>query len=170
MADTERAVFKVFIKGSIQDVWREITKTHEAQKCMFNCVLHTNGLKPGGKVRMRTKNGKYTLVAGEVLEFDPPHRYSHTFRFTGLDDPPCKVTYELKEVAGGVDFTLIVDDMPSGTKTAQQMQQGGTMIVNTLRAVVETGRPSFGTRMLFVLFKVMEPFNPKRSRSEHWPL
>ncbi|HHH31292.1 MAG TPA: hypothetical protein ENK57_23500 [Polyangiaceae bacterium] len=57
-----------------------------------------------------------------------------------------------------------------GTKTAKQMGQGGNMIVNTLKACLETGKPSFGTRALFVLFRIMTPFSPKRCRSEHWPI
>jgi uncharacterized protein YndB with AHSA1/START domain len=115
MPETEKAVFKVLIHGPIQTVWREITKTDEAQGCMFNMQLHTDGLRPGGKIRMRTKSGKYTGVVGEVLEFDPPRRYAHTFRFTNFDDPPCKVIYELREVPEGTEFTLILEDMPAGT-------------------------------------------------------
>lgn len=170
MAETERAVFKVFIRGSIDAVWREITKTDEVQPCMFNMRLHTPGLKPGAPVRMRTKNGKYTGVVGDVLEFDPPRKYSHTFKFTNYDDPPCTVIYELKEVTGGVEFTMTLDDMPKGTKTAKQMVQGGQMIVNTLKAVVETGKPPLGTRMLYAMFSLMEPMSPKATRSENWPM
>lgn len=170
MAEKQRAVFKVFIKGSVQDVWREITKTDEVQKCMFNMRLHTPGLKVGGPMQMRTKSGKYTGAVGEVIEFDPPRRYAHTFRFTNLEDPPCKVIYDLKEVAGGVEFTLTLDDMTAGTKSAKQMTQGGTMIVNTLKRVVETGRPSFGVRMLYIMFAAMEPFTPKKLKVENWPL
>lgn len=169
-AAATKAVFKVFIRGTIEAVWREITKTGDPQGCMFNTQLHTNGLRPGGQMRMRTKNGKYTVVAGEVLEFDPPHRYAHTFRFTQYDDPPCKVIYDLKEVEGGVDFTLTIDDMPAGTKTAKQMSQGGSWIVNTLKRIVETGRPSFGIRILYRLFRALEFLSPKRTRTENWPL
>lgn len=170
MSTSERAVFQVFIEGPIQDVWREITRTDAPQKCMFNMQLHTPGLKPGAPMQMRTKSNKFVGVVGEVLDFDPPRRYAHTFRFTNYDDPPCKVIYELKEVPGGTDFTLILEDMPAGTKTAKQMTQGGKMIVNTLKRVVETGQPAFGIRMLYVLFKVMEPLSPKRQRTENWPL
>jgi hypothetical protein len=49
------------------------------------------------------------------------------------------------------------------------MKQGGRMIVNTLKAVVENGRPSFGTRLLYRLFRGMEPCSPKTTRSENWP-
>lgn len=169
MPDTERLVHKILIQGSIDDVWREITKTDEVQGAMFNMQLHTDGLAPGGKVRMRSKNGKWTGVVGEVLEFDPPRRYAHTFRFTQYDDPPCKVVYELKEVPDGVEFTLISENVPAGTRTAKQMKQGGDMIVKTLKAIVETGKPPLGTRLLYVLFKLMEPFTPRKCLSANWP-
>jgi uncharacterized protein YndB with AHSA1/START domain len=170
MAEREPIKFKIFIRGTIQQVWHELTKTGEPQQCFFNNVLHTTGLKVGAPVRMRSPNGKYTAVVGEVLEFDPPHRYVTSFRFTNYDDPPCRVIHELKEVPGGVEYSLTVENAPSGTKTERDMARGGTLIINTLKAMVENGRPSFGTRMLFVLFKVLGPLTPKRCRSENWPL
>lgn len=167
---TESAVFKVTIAGTIEAVWKELTRTDDLQPAMFNTQLHTRGLAPGAKIAMRTKNGKYTGVVGEVLEFDPPRRYAHTFRFTQYDDPPCTVIYELSEVPGGVEFILRVEDMPVGTKTTKEMTRGGTMIVNTMKAVIETGKPTLGTRLLFVLFKLMEPFSPAKTRSGNWPV
>lgn len=171
MAETERSVFKIFIRGSIEQVWREITKTDEPQACFFNMQLHTPGLKPGQPIQMRTKSNRFVGAVGEVLEFDPPHRYSHTFRFTQHDDPPCVVTYELKPVTNGVEFTMILDQMTKGTKTTKQMQQGGTWIIGTLKSVVETGRPSFGVRVLYRMLGWFEPLmSPKKTRVEYWPL
>jgi uncharacterized protein YndB with AHSA1/START domain len=167
---SEKAVFRVFIRGPIQAVWREITKEGEPQKCMFNMRLETDGLKPGGQIRMRSASGKTTGVVGEVLEFDPPHRYVHTFRFTQYDDPPCTVIHELKEVDGGVEYTLTHENLPAGSKTARQMNQGGALICKTLKAVVERGRPTFGVRMLYRVFSLLEPLTPRKCRSEHWPL
>jgi len=170
MAETQKAVFKVFIQGAIQDVWREITKTDEPQQAFFNMQLHTDGLRRGGRMQMRSPNGKYTSVVGEVLEFDPPHRYAHTFRFTQYDDPPCIVRFELKELQGGVEFTMTLEDLPAGTRTAKEMIRGGDMITKNMKAIVETGRPPLWVRMLYTMFKLMEPFSPKRTRSENWPL
>lgn len=170
MSKTERAVFKVFIKGSIDAVWREITKLDDLQPAFFNMRMQTNGLKPGGQIRMQSANAKYTGSVGEILEFDPPRRFSHTFRFTQYEDPPCRVTYDLKQVEGGVDFTMTCDDIPSNTKTAKQMKQGGNMITRVLKSVVETGKPSIGMRLMFALFKLSEPFSPKKTLSENWPL
>ncbi len=170
MTETRKIVAKIFIEGSIDDVWHEITKTDELQGAMFNMRLHTDGLRLGGHIRMRTPDGKYTGVVGEILEFDPPHRYGHTFKFTNYNDPPCKVFYDLKEVAGGVEFTLTAEDVPVGTKTAKQMTSGADFIVKTLKAIVETGKPPLGTRMLYAMFRLMGPFSPKSTLSEHWPL
>jgi len=170
VSETRKIVAKVFIEGSIDDVWHEITKTDELQGAMFNMRLHTDGLGLGGHIRMRTADGKYTGVVGEILEFDPPHRYGHTFKFTNYDDPPCKVFYDLEEVSGGVEFTLTAEEVPVATKTAKQMKGGAGFIVKTLKAIIENGTPPLGTRALFVMFKVMAPFSPKSTLSEHWPL
>lgn len=163
-------MFRVLIQGSLDDVWNEITRTDEPIAAFFNNRMHVGELKAGSKLAMRSPDGKWTGVVGEVLEVVPRQRFSHTFRFTNFDDPECIVIYDLEEKDGGVQFTLTIENLPTGTKTAKQMVQGGTMIVNTLKAVIETGRPSFGTRMLFVLFKLLAPFSPKKCRSENWPV
>ena len=38
------AIFRIVIQADIQRVWRELTKTDEAQGAVFNAWLHTNGL------------------------------------------------------------------------------------------------------------------------------
>jgi uncharacterized protein YndB with AHSA1/START domain len=121
-------------------------------------------------MQMRTGSGKHVLVVGEILEFDPPHRFVHSHRFTQHDDPVCQVAYELKPVAGGVEVTLRVIGLALGTATAKSMQQGGSMILQSLKAIAETGRPPLGTRLLYVAFGLMEFVLPKRTRSENWPL
>ncbi len=168
--DPARGKFRILIRGSIDAVWNEITRTDAPIPAFFNSRLDARELAPGARFAMRSPDGKTTGIVGEILEFEPPRRFAHTFKFTNFDDPECRVIYDLEEVEGGVQFTLTITDLPEGTKTAKQMLQGGTLIVNTLKAVIETGRPAFGTRLLFLLFKLMAPFAPKRCRSEHWPL
>ena len=129
------AIFRIVIQADIQRVWRELTKTDEAQGAVFNAWLHTTGLVPGGHMQMRTGSGKHVLVVGEVIDVDPPHRFVHTHRFTQYDDPVCQVAYELKPVASGVEVTLRVSGMPAGTRTAKSMQQGGHMILKSLKAI-----------------------------------
>ncbi len=173
MADSPApdAVFKIFIQADIQRVWRELTKTGEAQGAVFNAWLHTRGgLVPGAAMQMQTGTGKHVLVVGEVVACEPPHRFVHTHRFTQHEDPVCQVSYELKPVGSGVEVTLRVIGLPEGTPTAKSMRSGGTMILNSLKAIAETGRPSLGTRLMYWMFDHMEFMLPARTRSEHWPL
>jgi uncharacterized protein YndB with AHSA1/START domain len=168
--DKTDAVFRIFINADIQRVWRELTKTGEAQGAIFNAWLHTSGLVPGAPMQMRTGSGRHVIVQGEVVAFEPPHRFVHTHRFTQYDDPVCQVSYELKPVGAGVEVTLRVIGLPANTPTARSMASGGTAILKVLKAIAETGRPPRGTRLMYWLFEHMEFVLPARTRTEHWPL
>lgn len=168
--DAHRSYFRVVIRAPIDKVWAELTRTDAMLPFFFNAVCDTSGLEPGAPIRMRSKDGKYTSVVGDVLEFEPPHRYAHTFRFTNLDDPEAIVRYRLKEVEGGTEFTLINENVPAGTRTEKYMTQGGTFITENLKALVETGKPTPGGRFALFMIGLFAPFTPKRCRSEHWPL
>jgi uncharacterized protein YndB with AHSA1/START domain len=170
MSDVSKQLFRVTINASLQDVWDVLTKEGEPLPFFFGSVLHTTGLKPGAPIRMRTPDNKYTGVVGEVLEFDPPHRYAHTFKFTNLDDPPCKVTYELKKVDAGVELTLISEQIPAGTKTEKYMADGGKFITETLKSIVETGKPSTKSRLILLMCRLTQWMTPKNCLSENWPL
>jgi hypothetical protein len=165
-----KAMYRVVINGSLEEVWNEITRRDAPIPAFFNSQLHAETLTAGSPMAMRTGSGKYTSVVGKIIEFKPMTRFSHTFKFTNYDDPECIVIYDLLPVQNGVQFTLTIEDLPEGTKTAKQMITGSKMIVNTLKAVIETGRPTFGIRLLYRLFKVLEPISPKACKSENWPL
>ncbi|MCC2617829.1 SRPBCC domain-containing protein [Aestuariibacter halophilus] len=165
-----RSVHKIFIAAPIDKVWQQITQRDGLQAQFFNARLDTPGLAPGAPIRMRTgKDGKYTSVVGEVLTYDPPHEYSHTFKFTNLDDPYCTVIYLLKAVDGGTEFTLINEDMPAGSKTEKYMVQGADFILQTLKGLMESGKPPFKSRLLLAMIGLFAFATPKRCRSEHWP-
>lgn len=170
MTAVTRQVCQVVIKAPIQVVWDALTRQGQPLPFFFGSVMHTTGLAPGAQLRMRSPDGKFTAVVGEILECSPPTRFSHTFRFTDLNDPACVVTYELREVDGGTEFTLTSDQVPVGTKTEKNMAQGGAFITDVLKSLVETGRPSLSKRILLAIIRAMGPFSPAASRSEHWPL
>lgn len=167
-----KAVFRIVIAGSQDAIFKELTKTDTPQGAVFNSMLTLSspGLVAGRKMQMRTVSGKRAMVVGEVVEYDPPRRFAHLHRFTRYEDPVCKVVYELKAVGGGVEVTLTVENIPAGTKTAAEMQRGGMFILNNLKSIVETGRPPFGTRLMYWMFGAMEFVLPKSTKSENWPL
>ena len=170
MAERGKQVFRIVIDGPQQAIFEELTRTDRPLPAIFNAQMHATRLSRGGAMQMRTPSNKHVLVVGEILEYDPPHRFAHTHRFAQHDDPFCRVSYELKPVTGGVEVTLTVDDLPLGTKTAKDMGQGGDAILRNLRSTVETGRPTFAWRIIYALFGLLERTLPARTRVEHWPL
>ena len=167
---TTTLVSRVVINAPIQHVWDTLTKKDEVLPFFFGTVLHTTTLAPGAPIRMRSPNGKYTGVVGDVLEFEPPTRYAISFKFTNYDDPICKVTYDLKEIEGGTEFTLTSSEVPAGTKTAGQMKGGAEIITACLKKICETGKPTFMARFIMFMSSMTAFMTPKACRSENWPL
>ena len=109
MPDSPSAMFQVHIQGSLEDVWHEITRTDQPIPAFFNNRMHRGPLEAGSPLAMRTGDGKWTGVVGEITEVVPHKRFAHTFKFTNYDDPPCKVIYELEPEGDGVGEVLGVD-------------------------------------------------------------
>lgn len=172
MADSNKAVFRIVIAGTMEAVFRELTKTGEPQGAVFNSMLTLDapGLVRGRKMQMRTVSGRHAVVIGEVLEHEAPTRFAHTHRFTQRDDPFCTVVYDIRKVEGGVEVTLTVENIPVGTKTETEMRRGGNFILKNLKAIVETGRPPLGSRLMYTMFGALEFVLPARTKSENWPL
>lgn len=168
----DRQVYKVLINAPIETVWNTLVRTDEVLPFFFGAVCEAeNGqLTVGHRMRMVTPNRKFASVVGKVTEFSPPHRYAHTFKFTQWDDEYCTVTYDLRETAEGVEFSLITTGVPAGTKTAKSMADGGAFITQNLKTLVETGKPAFSGRMVMLLGPVMALMTPSACRSENWPL
>ncbi|MDH3619635.1 MAG: SRPBCC domain-containing protein [Gammaproteobacteria bacterium] len=168
--EVEKTYNRVVIRAPIHKVWAELTREDTVLPFFFNSTCKTpDGLKVGAPVRMVSKNGKHAAVVGDVLEFDPPYRYAHTFKFTSLEDPPCIIRYELKEVDGGTEFTLISERVPAGSKSENYMRSGGVFITNNLKAFVETGKASAGGRFALFMMGLTAFMTPSSCKIENWP-
>ncbi len=164
----EKSIYSIMIDALIGRVWDELVKTDTVLPFFFGAVCDTTGLKPGAAMAMRSKDGKHTSVVGEVLEFDPPHRYAHSFKFTNYDDPPCKVTYDLKGVDGRTEFRLITENALAGSKTEKAMARGNGFIGGNLKSLVESGKPLFSGRMVMLIGALTGWMMPRITRSENW--
>ncbi len=170
MTEIERQLWKIVIAAPIETVWNTLVRTDEVLPFLFGAVCQTeDGLKPGKPMRMISKDGKFVIAYGEVLDFTPPTRFSHRINFAmAADEKPGITTYELKEVPGGTELTLI-SEVLAGTETAK-MARTGQFIVDNLKTLIETGRPTIGGRMVLLMGPVMSLFTPARCRAEKWPL
>ena len=169
MSEIKQAVFRIQIAAPIERVWAALTREGEVLPFFYNSVMHTPSLAPGSPVRLRTADGKFTAVVGDILVVEPPHRFAHTMMFTQLNDPPSQVTYELVEKDGGTELTLILENVPAGSKSEGYMMSGGTFITETLKGCVETGRPPFKHRLFLAMIGLFGFMTPKVCKSENWP-
>lgn len=162
---------RTFIEAPIETVWSTLVKTDAPLPFFFGAICQTKaGLSEGAKMRMAHPNGKVAMVVGEVLAFEPPHKYSHTFQMTHIDEPPAKVTYLLTEKDGGTEFDLVIENAVAGSKLAKEMQSAQSFISGNLKALCETGRPAFSGRMVGLLGPIFGMLAKKQQRIENWPL
>lgn len=166
----EKEIYKVLIKAPIDIVWSELIKTTSPRPFFWNSSWDANSMAPGNAYRMVSSDGKTVAVVGEILEMQPPHRLVHSFQLTSLDDPPSKVTYTLRETADGTEFCLITENIVAGSKSEKSMADGSRFIVENFKAYVETGKVTFGARLMLAMFSVMAPLTPKSMRADKWPL
>ena len=165
-----KEVYKVLIKAPIETVWSELIKTTSPRPFFWNSSWDATSMAPGKAYRMVSNGGKTVAVVGEILEMQPPHKLVHSFRLTSLDDPPSTVTYTLRETAEGTEFCLITENIVAGSKSEKSMADGAKFIVANFKAYVETGKVTFGARLMLAMFSLMAPLTPKSMSADKWPL
>lgn len=164
-------VNRVLINAPIETVWNTLVKTDDALPFFFGSICETkDGLRPGARYRMVSANRKVAMVVGEVLRFEPPHVYAHTFSMTNIEEAPVKVTYTLTEKDGGTEFELRIDDLVPGSRLAKQMVGSQGFIANNLKILCETGRPAFSGRMVGLLGPLMAALSKTSQAAGKWPL
>lgn len=166
----DREIYKVVIKAPIETVWSELINTTAPRPFFWNSGWDAEQMAVGNAYRMVSNGGKTVAVVGKILEMDPPHRLVHSFQLTSLEDPASTVTYTLKEVDDGTEFCLITENILAGSKSEKSMADGAKFIVENLKAFVETGKVTFGARIMLAMFSIMAPLTPKSMSADKWPL
>ena len=167
----EKSINRTFISAPVETVWSTLVATDKPLPFFFGSICDTkDGLKQGAKMRMLHPNRKIAMIVGEVLVFEPPYRYSHTFKMTNLQDEPCVVTYELREKDGGTEFDLILENAIEGSKLQKEMLGAQGFISKNLKAMAETGKPAFTGKMVGLMSPIMALIAKSEQKVEHWPL
>ena len=166
----ERAIYKVIIKAPVETVWSELINTRSPRPFFWDSSWDAKEMAPGNAYRMVSNKGRTVAVVGEILEMEPPHKLVHSFRLTSLEDPSSTVTYTLKEVPEGTEFSLVTENIPAGSKSEKSMADGSKFIIKNFKAYVETGQVTFSARLMLSMFRLMAPMTPKSMSSENWPL
>lgn len=149
-------VFRVHIKAPVEAVWKAITDPAWSARYGYG-AMHFD-LRPGGTFRGMANDGLLamgapeTVVEGEVIEADPPHRLVQTYHMTfdpaAAAEPATTVTWTLEALQPTVTRLTVVHDLsdaPAHSKlvSGDDPQAGGgwPYVLSDLKSIIETGEP-----------------------------
>ncbi|MEP6835766.1 MAG: SRPBCC domain-containing protein [Gemmatimonas sp.] len=154
---TVTQVYRIFIKATPQAIWDAITKPEWTQKWGYG-LADQYDLRPGGQYlgqaseSMKQFGMSGTIVDGEVLEVDAPHKLVITWRMA--IDPAMhaegftKLTYEIEAGRDGVSKFSVIHDvsgrpghgaMVAGDKQGPGTGAGWIWILSDLKTMLENG-------------------------------
>jgi uncharacterized protein YndB with AHSA1/START domain len=148
MTQTTVQVYNVFIKATPDAIWDAITRPEFTTKYFYGSRIEST-LEPGTPIIGWSADHEQKLTDGEVLESDPPHKLSYTWRSlwdeAQADEEPSRVTWEIAPQEGGVTKLSVVHDrLEQSPKTAESVAGGWMFILSGLKTLLETGEPLAG--------------------------
>jgi uncharacterized protein YndB with AHSA1/START domain len=138
-----RYVHVVHIRTTPEKLWDALTRPELTRLYYYGMDIATD-LRPGAVLeyaRSEPDGSRKTVIAGKVLEVDPPRRLVHSFAFLAKQDEPTRVTYALEPVGDLVRLTVTHEGFDGETETYQMVRGGWAPIIDGLKTYLETGRP-----------------------------
>jgi uncharacterized protein YndB with AHSA1/START domain len=157
-------MYKVYIKTTPEAIWNAITQPEWTARYGYTGFVEYD-LKPGGAYKVRgtpafraaseAKGHELPeiLIAGEVLEVDPPHKLVTTFHML-MDaamaaEAITRITHEIVQVSPGLcslTLTHELDGAPNlagvvgGTFESGGAGGGHAWVLSDLKTLLETGK------------------------------
>ena len=158
---TATQVYQVYIRATPEAIWDAITKPEWTQRYGYGGVADFD-LKPGGRANIHASQAMKDagaakgwpvpdeIVAGEVIEADPPRRLVQTWQM--MMDPDVaaegttRLTYEIEQHQEGVAKLTVTHELEGKPKlqllvSGQTRMAGGgwPWILSDLKTLLESG-------------------------------
>jgi uncharacterized protein YndB with AHSA1/START domain/DNA-binding transcriptional ArsR family regulator len=131
-------VYRVFIRATPERVWQALTDGSLTER-YFYAGRMTSEWDAGSPYALVAPDGT-AMIAGEVLESEPPHRLVLTFRFVSRKDAPSRLTWEIEPRGQASMVTLTHEfDRRDGSFESVDDPMGWQFILSNLKTVLETG-------------------------------
>jgi uncharacterized protein YndB with AHSA1/START domain len=125
-------------------VWQALTDSAFTRQYFFGFAVDTEP-RVGGVFRLLAPDGR-VHVHGEIVSWDPPHRFVSTWLVEGMQGygelPECLVGYEIERSGEAVKLTMTEShswEVPDEILKGGQI--GWPKILSGLKSVLETGKP-----------------------------
>jgi uncharacterized protein YndB with AHSA1/START domain len=137
-------VYVTYIASTPEKVWQALTDPAFTRQYFGNFAIDVEP-RTDGAFFLRYPDGRVHM-AGRVLDWSPPRRFSCTWVVEGMPDfrelPECVVTYEIEQAGGAVKLTMTEShswDVPDAILAGGRA--GWPAILSSLKSLLETGKP-----------------------------
>jgi uncharacterized protein YndB with AHSA1/START domain len=131
----------VYITATAEQVWEAITNPEWTRQWYFDTSVDSSWQVATPVVYRR---GDATLFDGTVLEVDAPSllvtTFAAKFHPEARHERPSRMTWRLVSLDDDVKLSVTYDDIDAGSATETLVKDGLSHPLNTLKAILETGR------------------------------
>ena len=138
-----KTVYVIYIAAAPDAVFDALTKPEFTRQYFGGFSVDVEP-RSGGAFRMLYPDGR-VHIAGKVLDWSPPRRFSCTWLVEGMpgfgDLPECIVTYEIETAGGATRLTMTEShswDVPDAILSGGR--SGWPAILSRLKSLLETGK------------------------------
>ena len=136
-------VYATIIGAAPDKVWTALTTAEFTQRYFHGTAVESDW-QTGSAVIYRMPDGN-PAVEGEVLESDPPKRLVITWRPLYDPDmaaePASRVSFEIEALGAVCQLRITHDRFAEGSLVYEQVSQGWSSIICSLKTLLETGHP-----------------------------
>ncbi|MCZ6561230.1 MAG: SRPBCC family protein [Gammaproteobacteria bacterium] len=144
MSDKPEYIYEIFIRTTPEKLWEALTSAAFTRLYFHNTEINSDW-KVGSPVVFNRANDGGIAVEGEILAADKPRLLSYTWRALYDEDMAAeshsRLTFEIEEMPGVCRLRIVHDDFDADSKTYEQVSQGWSAIICSLKSLLETGEP-----------------------------
>ena len=134
----------ILVAATPQQVWHALTDPHECRQWYFGTHIRST-FEPGTALDYVDDDGA-VQIRGTVVEVVTDRLLVHTFNATWSADVTSddESLYTWRLEPRGADLTQVTIEhsgIPVGSSTDGQVEQGATVLLSSLKTLLETGRP-----------------------------
>lgn len=150
-------IYEIYIKATPQAIWDAITQPEWTTRYGYQGPAEYD-LRPGGSYQGNASQAMVamgiqgTLVDGEVVEVNPPHKLVQTYRMLFTDaqreEGFTRVIWEIEATQSGFSRLTVTHELAGkpimaamvGSKFSESGTGGWSWILSDLKSVLETGK------------------------------
>jgi len=141
MTNMTSHIYETFINATAETIWQALT-TAEFTSQYWHATHVQSDWEPGSAVLFSYTDGT-KVVEGEVLKVEPYTELVYTWHVLYNEamqaERPSRVCFQIEELGNVCRLRVIHDDFDAGSKVLEQVQGGWSLILCSLKTLLETG-------------------------------